>query len=156
MGALEKAITTQEELDAIISDRLKRKEKQIEEKYADYNSLKEKSEKYDTDIEALKTKLSEANNSASTANATIAELTNKVKGYERDSEKMKIAHECGIPYELAGRLTGDDEQALREDALKIKGLLGGGAPPLRSGENGGASGIDAAYKTLAKNLNGDD
>lgn len=36
MADLEKAITTQEELDAILADRLKRKDEQLAKKYGDY------------------------------------------------------------------------------------------------------------------------
>jgi len=44
MADLENPITTQEDLDAIISERLKRKDEQMAKKYADYDDLRKSSE----------------------------------------------------------------------------------------------------------------
>ena len=53
----------------------------------------------------------------------IAERDTKIKGFEMTSLKSKIAHEMGIPYELAGRLTGDDETAIRKDAESLSKII---------------------------------
>ena len=66
----------------------------------------------------------------------VAELTGKVGGYEKAALKSKIAHETGLPYELANRLTGDDEKALRADAESLAALVKKSTPtaPLKSTE----------------------
>ena len=45
------AITTQEQLDAVIKDRLERERKTLTEKYSDYDDLKERVSDYEKQIE---------------------------------------------------------------------------------------------------------
>ena len=112
-------ITTQEEFNARVSDRIQR----VENKYSDYNDLKTKAaqwadyddvkakaDKYDTDIAELTKQLNEAKA--------------RVAGYESHSVKQRIAREVGIPLEMADRLNGDTEEALRKDAESLKPLIG--------------------------------
>lgn len=62
-------------------------------------------------------------NQVSTLTTERDALQGKVKGYETDALKRKIAQEKGIPMDMASRLTGDDEKALRADADTMAGLL---------------------------------
>ena len=41
----------------------------------------------------------------------------------------------GLPYEMASRLKGDTEEALREDAEALKGLMGNKTAPLAGYDN---------------------
>ncbi|MBQ2658628.1 MAG: DUF4355 domain-containing protein [Erysipelotrichaceae bacterium] len=111
-----KVISTQEELDALIKDRIDRERKSLSEKYSDYEELK----KRNTEYEAQVSKLSEANKAyeakAAEYDKQINELSSKVKGYETDSAKTRIALEAGLPYEMAGRLSGSTEEEIRKDA----------------------------------------
>ena len=115
-----KPIETQEELNNIIKDRLDRQQKTIEssimEKYADYDDLKTKN----TDLESqLGTLKEQSENDLK----TIEALKSKVQIYETDSVKRKIAREYNIPYELSGRLNGDDEESIRKDAQILSELV---------------------------------
>lgn len=47
---------------------------------------------------------------------TIANLQKEINGYKSTELKHRIAKEKGIPLDMASRLTGDDEKALRADA----------------------------------------
>jgi hypothetical protein len=65
----------------------------------------------------------------------------KTSEYERTAARMRIAAEVGLPNELAERLVGDDDRALRADAKRLlditqppDGRLGagrGGVTPAR-------------------------
>ena len=71
--------------------------------------------------------------------------------------KNKIAHEKGIPLELAGRLIGTTEEELTKDAESMAGFFAPpAAPPLRSnapsGQPGADASLDAAYATLLASL----
>ena len=67
--------------------------------------------------------------------------------------KIRVAHEAGIPYELAGKLSGDDEDALRKDAETFKSFLGKPkTPPLRDTEPSGGDMKKAALKSMLGNL----
>ena len=92
-----KPIETQEAFDAAVADVKKQYEGWLSPE--DYNA---KTADLANQLEANKT--------------TIADLTAKAKAYESGALKMRIAHENGIPYELAGKLSGDTEEELKKDA----------------------------------------
>ena len=113
------AITTQEEFDAASGERLRRERETVAKRYEGYISP-EDNQKMVTDYEAklkdVNGKLEEANNKVANHDKEIAERDAKIKGYETDSVKTRIAHEVGIPYELSNRLSGDNEDDIRKDA----------------------------------------
>ena len=89
---------TQAEMDSIIEGRLAR-EKQ---KYADYESLKEKAGKYDELQEAQKSELQKATEQTEALKKELDQLknANKLKDI-----REKVAKETNVPVEL---LTGND------------------------------------------------
>ena len=111
-----KVIETQEQLNAIIVERLKDEQKRMEKKYSGYLSPEE----VDSRIAELGKSLDDANEKAKVDAESIASLEAKVKGYETASVKSRIAHEVGIPYELANRLNGETEEEIRKDAEALK------------------------------------
>lgn len=143
-------LNTQEDVDHFMSDRLQRARRAGAEeeakKYAGYDDFKAKAEKYDTDITALNQKISELEGEKSTLEA-------KNREYETASVKTRIAREMGLPFELADRLAGDTEEAMREDAEKLRGLMKPQVMPMYrpSGENA-TDGKDAALKDLLKRV----
>ncbi len=149
-------ITTQEEFDRAISDRIKRERETLEKKYSDYADIKERNTTYEKQLGELKTSLEESTKKTSEYDKTVAELTGKISTYELASLKTRIAHELGIPYELSHRLAGNDEKELRADAESLSKLVSAGkqTPPLRSTEPP-VDGKDAAYKQLLNGLKGD-
>lgn len=153
-------ITTQEEFDQAISKRLQRErstiEKEFATKYADYDDLKKADEKRESRIKQLEDDLA-AEKAAREKDA--GEWSAKVKTYEAASVKARIAHETGLPYEMASRLNGEDEEAIRKDAESIKSLIGtskGYTPPEPSKEPAGEDKETAAYKSLLHNLKGEE
>lgn len=148
-----KAITTQEELNAVIGERLKRErestEKRITEQYAGYVSKAQ----HDSDLADLTKQLEAATAKAKEDAASIAALNSKVSQYETASVKSRIAQELGLPHELASRLTGEDEKAWREDAETLKKVLGTAKAPAAAAEpvvSGDAK--TAAYKQMLDSM----
>ena len=135
-------IMTQAEFDAAISERLKRERETIAKKYSDYEDLKNKVSSHEQQIGTMTKAADEAAQKYAGYDKTLADLQAKVKGYETASVKTRIAHETGLPYELAERLCGEDEDAIRKDAEALSKLVRGQthkAPPLRDTEPGGDS-----------------
>lgn len=97
---------TQAELDAIISDRLKRER----EKYANFDEMKEKAAKYDAAVESEKTELQKANERAESYKSQLDALK---KAEQVRTIRDKVAQEKGIPANL---LTGDTEEACTAQA----------------------------------------
>lgn len=147
-----KVIETQEQFDEALKDRLERERKatrkefegflspaEVAEKYKDHLSAEEVKEKYKDYLSPDK----------------VAELNQKIKGYETDSAKTRIANEMGLSYDAIQFLKGDDEEAIRQSAESLKGLVGAyNVAPLASSENNSAV-QDAALKNTLKGLKGE-
>ena len=148
-------VTTQEQLDQIISERLKRERESTSKKYADYDALKSANADYEKQIASLGKSLDEATKQISSFEQERAELTSKISAYETSSVKMRIAREMNIPYELADRLSGDTEDAIREDAKALSQFVTAkkSAPPLRDTEP--ADSKNAVYTQLLNGLKGE-
>lgn len=116
-------IESQEQLDEVIKDRLARSEKKWQEKYSGYLSpdeVKAKTDDLQKQIDELGNSLTSASKKAKSDADSIASLEAKVKSYETASVKSRIAHEVGIPYELANKLSGETEEDIRKDAEALK------------------------------------
>lgn len=130
------AITSQEQLDQVIKDRLARERESAQKRYADYDELKAASETSAKQISDLQKQLETATKTGEASSKTIAELTGKVQHYETDSVKTKVALEKGLPYQMASRLNGSTEEEIRKDADAIMGVIGTNkaVAPIKTGE----------------------
>ena len=149
-----KAIETQEQLDAIIGERIRRAESKAAEKYADYDSVKKQNDELTAQIADL-TKQIKAKDEAISGNKEIVDNLNaKIKDYETRSVKTRIAHEVGLPYQLADKLSGEDEDAIREDAKKMASFIKTPAAPIGSVEptHEDEDPVKAEMAALAKQL----
>lgn len=141
-----KAITTQEEFDAAIKERLARNTKSITDevtkKYEGFISPDEISKRE----KALNDKITALTAQAGEKDKSIADLTSKNQVYELNALKAKIAREKGIPYELAQRLTGSTEEELSKDADEFAKYMPKKTAPLHDPEGGdGLSGVEKAF-----------
>lgn len=139
---MEEKTFTQEELNSIVSERLN-KEK---EKYS--KSIEE----YESKLTNLNDQLKQLTEQAANHAKELEERDLKIRGYETQSVKMRVAKEVGIPFELAEKLSGDDEESIKRDAEFFKNVLDTqrGGQPLRSTETreeGDSS--ESAYRKLA-------
>ena len=76
----------------------------------------------------------------------------RLKAYETDSVKTRIAHETGLSYDAIKFLQGDNEENIRQSAQALKSLCGNGqAAPLADTEHVTDTQA-AAYKKLAAGL----
>lgn len=157
------AITTQEQFNEAIRERLNReKEKysgfeEYKEKAEAYDGLKEKSDGFEVTIAELN-KAIDGDEETPGYKKQIEELNGKVKKYEIHELKTKIARECGIPSELADRLTGKDEKELKEDAESMSKILKAGRKPqpLASDDPDKIDKKRAAMKSMLAGLKGED
>ena len=91
-------INSQEELDRVISARIQRERDTVSKQFQ--AQLDER----DTKITGFESKISDLNKQIETYTGQVSEideLRSKVKGYETNSVKMRIAREVGLPAELA-------------------------------------------------------
>ncbi len=145
-----KAITSQEELDGIIKDRLKRERESTSKKFEGWISPEDHQRALD---EAAKS-FDDYKKAHESDEQTIADLTAKNKAYETASLRSRIAREVGLPYECAERIRGEDEQSMLDDARALKKLVGSSQPiPTKSTETEAPDAETAALKTVLNGIN---
>lgn len=147
-----KVIETQEQLNEIIKERVSRAKKAVEEKYTDYDELKTKVNDYENQIGQLQTSLDEATVKINGHKEEVDKLNGRIKDYETQSVKLRIAREAGLPYELASKLAGTNEDELKADAELLMKYVSRSAPPLRQTETPVGNSKVSAYKELAQSL----
>ena len=151
-------LNTQQEVDQFMATRLERAKRTGAEeeakKYAGFDGFKAKAEKYDADISALNQKITELEGEKANSATRISELEEKNREYETNSVKMRIARETGLPAELAEKISGKDESAMRADAENMAKLIKGQhvAPMYHQNGEGGTDANDAALKNLLKKV----
>ena len=104
-------INTQEELDKVLSSRLQRERDTVSK------TFQAQIEERDTKIAGFESTIKDLNKPIETLNGQtgrIPELEAKVREYETASAKTRIALEMGLPYEMAGRLSGSTEEEIRK------------------------------------------
>lgn len=145
-----KPIETQEELNNIIKDRLKRERESTEKRFEGYISPEEHAKAI---AEANKS-FDDYKKAHEGDEATIKDLTAKNKAYETASLKSRIAHEVGLSYEWVGRISGDDEKSIRADAESLKKLVGTGQTVVLPTKNPEANEntADLPYKAVLNGL----
>ena len=149
-------ITTQEQLDAIIRDRVKRAKESVKKDFEGWISPEE-AKKATEELEKSVKKLTEE---AETARTTIAGHEASIKRYQAAELRSKIADEVGLDRRLVSRLSGDTEEALRKDAESLRELFGasGGAAAGNGASGGGMAsteqqGSGSGWAAVAAQLN---
>lgn len=147
-----KVIETQEQLDSIIGERLSRDREAQAKKYEGYISPEDYQKKvtdYEDQIKGLNKTIKDNEKIAKEAEGYKAQI----KKYETDSVKTRIAHEVGLPYEMAGRLKGETEDDIRKDAESLHKLVNAkSAPPLKSDDPDNIDSTRAAMKNMLDDL----
>lgn len=99
-------ITTQEQLDALLKERLRRAREKAVEPYADYDELKgrvEAAEKAASEAEELRRRADEAE-------GAVARMTEE---REREATRARVSEDTGVPARL---IQGSDEESMRKSA----------------------------------------
>lgn len=145
-----KPIETQEELDNIIKDRLKRERETTQKRFEGWVSPDD----HQKALADVNKAFDDFKKSKENDEKTIADLTAKNKAYETASLKSRIAHEVGLSYEWISRIGGEDEKSIREDAESIKKLVGSGPAPLPTKNPEAGESYDSGKNALKSVLNG--
>jgi hypothetical protein len=156
-----KVIETQEELDKIIQKRLAQKDRELAEMYKEYLSPEKASElkaEYEKRLEEVQKTLESANGKLKDHDKVVSDLTERATKAETSLLKGRIAHEAGLPFEIAGRLMGSNEEELKKDAEALSAIIKPtSTAPLRTtevkGSHAPATTTDAAMYGLLSSLN---
>lgn len=146
-----KPIETQEALNNIIKDRLQRERETTQKRFEGWVSP----EDHQKALADANKALEDIKKARESDEKTIADLSAKVKAYETDSLKSRIAREVGLSSDWASRISGEDEESIKADAEALKKLVGSSKPQLptknpESGEH--SSSEDKALRGLLNGL----
>ena len=145
-----KLITTQEEFDAAIKGRLSREK----EKYGDYDQLKSRVAELEEENVGLKSTIEATNQSKADADKQLEDLQNQIAGYETANLRTRVALQHGLPYDLADRLQGNDEESFKADAERLAGYMKSkeSIPPLKTNEPNLGDDKNSGWLELAREL----
>ncbi len=146
-------ITTQEEFDRAIGERLKRERETVKKEYEGHLSPEDVQKKYEGYLSPDDV---QKKYEGYLTPEEAAEKDKLIKGYETSSAKMRIAHEYNIPYEMAGRITGETEEDMKKDAQTLAGFLKSGKtyPDYNPDPTKEDDPRNAAMKKMLSNLGG--
>lgn len=150
-----KPIETQEAFDAAIKSRLERNTRTVTEevtkKYEGYLSPDEVA----TAKEEQAGKITELQEEIAGYKATISDLQAENKKHVNSTVKLRIAHEVGIPYELAEKISGETEEEIRADAENLAKYTSRGkpAPKYSSEPPEGKDTQKTAFREMLQSLN---
>lgn len=114
---------TQEELNKIVSERIKRAQAKTEELENRVKELEEERAGLLSTIEANNQLLIEKDGLISAKEAEFAELQKVSDKYKASQLKTQIAVRNGLHYDLAERLQGSDEESLQADAERLSAFV---------------------------------
>ena len=120
-------IETQEQFDALVKDRIERAKesarKEAEKELSELEALREKAKKNEDSSKEKDALIAQLQEELEGAKKTVGDLNTTVRGLEMSAKKSKIAHDYGLPYEMASRLKGDTDEELQADAEALKGFV---------------------------------
>lgn len=149
-----KAIETQEEFDRIISERLSRQKESFEKQLADYDQLKTAKADLESQVGTLQSTIEQSKAGQEDYTKQISDLTSKVAGYETANLRTRIALQNGLPFDLADRLVGEDEESIKEDAERLSSFVTKQhLAPLKDVEPNIKKDENSAYRKLVEGLN---
>ena len=145
-----KTITTQEEFDAAIKERLSREKA----KFSDYDQLKSRVTELETENVGLKSTIEASNQSKADSDKQLEEMQKQIAGYETANLRTRIALQNGLPYDLADRLQGTDEESFKADAERLASFFKHVEPvaPMRNLEPALEKNENTSYKNLVQGL----
>lgn len=114
---------TQEELNKIVSERVKRAQAKNEELENRVKELEKERAGLLSTIEANNQLLIEKDGLISAKESEFAELQKVSDEYKAAQLKAQIAVRNGLPYDLAERLQGSDEESLQADAERLSAFV---------------------------------
>ena len=110
------------------------------------------------ELATLQKQLDDANSTLESERTTLQEqiqaLEKESNTYKTNDMKLRIALENNIPYELANKLSGEDEESLRQDAQTLANYIAKPETiaPLKDVEPQVVDSETESYKNILNNL----
>ena len=153
-------IETQEALDAIIGERVKRAKDSVRKEFEGFLSpeqVDKQTADLTTQLSGLKSQIETLTEEKGTLEAQIKEKDGELAKHAIAAVKANVAREAGLSFEAVEFLQGEDEEAIKKSAEALKGLVGAAKAPLFNPEPSGSGGDpkEAALKQMLNEMRGD-
>lgn len=151
-------IETQEQFDAMVKDRVERAKsagakearKEFETQLKDLESIKDQLTSKDSEIEALKAKITDFEGAKKTSDESYHAMEKELSELKLKALKTNVAIEAGLPADLADRLTGEDEETLKADAEKLASYVSKRVAPNFTNEEVPTDPKEEGYREMAR------
>ena len=155
-----KVIETQEQLDAIVGERVARAKDSTRKEFEGWISpddFTKKTADLNTQLSGLNDQIKTLTDAKTALETQLTEKDSKIAKYETDSVKTRIARELGLSYEAVDFLQGDNEETIRKSAESLKSLVGAQVvPPSYNPEQGGGGDpTEEALRQMSRALKGE-
>ena len=148
-----KAIETQDELDRIVTERLSRQKDSFDKQLGELDQLKAAKADLESQVGTLQSTIEQSKAGQEDYTKQISDLTSKVAGYETANLRTRIALQNGLPYDLADRLVGEDEESIKADAERLSSFVAKPhSAPLKNVEPNIQKDENSAYRKLVDGL----
>lgn len=151
-----KAIETQEELDRVIGERVAKEKERLERNSpfkAELDQLKTAKADLESQVGTLQSTIEQSKTGQEDYAKQLSDLNSKVAGYETANLRTRIALQNGLPFDLADRLVGDDEESIKADAERLSSFVTKQhSAPLKDVEPNIQKDENSAYRKLVEGL----
>ena len=150
-------IETQEQLDAIVGERVARAKDSARKEFDGWispDALAKQTENLNTQLGSLNDQLKALTEEKAALESQLTEKNGQIAKYETDSVKTKVAREFGLSYEAAEFLRGDTEEDIRKSAESLKGIVGKSftSPSFNPDPAPAGDPTQAAWREMARDL----
>ena len=118
-------IETQEDFNRAIEKRLEREKNTVRKEFEGFLSPEDVQKKYE---DYLSPEQVQKKYKGYLSPDDVAKKDAEINNYKLKSKRVEIALAQGIPYELAGKISGETEEEMKKDAETFAGFLKKGNP----------------------------
>lgn len=147
-------IESQEQFDAMVKERVERAKKsaakEFETQLKDLEGIKEQLTSKDEEITALKAKIGDFESEKKSSEESYQSMQKELSELKLKALKTQIAMDNNLPTDMADRIKGDDEEAMRADAEKLASYVNRKVAPSFKTEEVPSDPAEAGFREMAQ------
>lgn len=147
-------IESQEQFDAMVKERVERAKKSAAKEYEtqlkDLEGIKEQLATKDEEITALKAKIGDFESEKKSSEESYQSMQKELSELKLKALKTQIAMDNNLPTDMADRIKGDDEEAMRADAQKLASYVNRKVAPSFKTEEVPSDPAEAGFREMAQ------
>ena len=147
-------IESQEQFDAMVKERVERAKKsaakEFETQLKDLEGIKEQLASKEEENTALKAKITDFESEKKSSEESYHAMEKELSELKLKALKTQIAMDNNLPTDMADRIKGDDEEAMRADAEKLASYVNRKVAPSFKTEEVPTDPAEAGFREMAQ------